>query len=93
MWPITTLAARSRSDIAVTAACAGAGSGVGKGRGSAEAVDDGDADADRCTAGPEAHDVQTAASATIAASRAKRGAEVTRQAYARAAQRVLGTTP
>ena len=78
MWPITTLAARSRSDIAATAASAGDASGVGDGSGSAEAVADGDADG--CAAGLEAHDVQTAASATTAASRAKRGAEVTGQA-------------
>jgi hypothetical protein len=78
MWPITTLAARSRSDIAATAASAGVASGVRDGSGSGETVADGDADG-RAT-GLEAHDVHTAASATTIASRAKRGAEVTGQA-------------
>jgi hypothetical protein len=78
MWPITTLAARSRGDIAATAASAGVASDVGDGSGSAETVTDGDADG--CAAGPEAQDVHTAANATTIASRAKRGAEVTGQA-------------
>jgi hypothetical protein len=80
MWPITTLAARSRSDIAATAASAGiaSGDGDGSGSGSDETVAEGDADGR--AAGLEAHDVHTAASATTIASRAKRGAEVTGQA-------------
>jgi hypothetical protein len=78
MWPITTLAARSRSVIAETACSAGvsptaAGAGV--------AVSDGDEVGDGFAAGVAAHDAEAiAAAATTAANRRERRAAVTQTA-------------
>jgi len=77
MCPITTLAARSRSDIAATAFSAGVPSAVGAGEGAAGCVGEDDG----LAAGAGAQDAHIiAVTASIAASRVVRRAEVIRQA-------------